>query len=171
VSEQQLAIATVRPVSEQGQLATATVRRYMWLSGGAAVIPVPFLDIAAILTVQMKMIADLSAIYGIPFERSSVKAVIGSLLGYILPEALSEGSFGSLLKTIPGVGGLIGIPAFAVFTGAYAWAMGRVFIVHFESGGKFLDFDPVAVKEYFRAQFEEGRKVPGVMKTDPEAVS
>jgi uncharacterized protein (DUF697 family) len=143
----------------------------MWWSGGAALIPIPFLDIAAIIAAQLKMIAELSAIYGIPFEKSTVKAIVGSLLGYILPEALSEGLFGSLLKTIPGVGGLIGVPSFALFTGAYAWALGRVFIVHFESGGKFLDFDPVKVKEYFRAQFEEGRKVTATMKTDPEAVS
>jgi len=33
------------------------------------------------------------------------------------------------------------------FSGAYAWALGKVFIQHFQSGGTFLDFDAEKVKE------------------------
>ena len=158
-------------MSEQEQLALRTVKRYMLWSAGAALIPIPFVDIAAVLGTQIKMLAELSKIYGIPFERSRVQVVAGSLLGYILPEALSEGLFGSLLKTIPGVGSLVGVPSFALFVGAYAWALGRVFIMHFESGGKLLDFDPAAVKEHFRAQFEQGQKVAAEMKSDSKVVA
>jgi uncharacterized protein (DUF697 family) len=157
--------------SEREQLALKTVRRYMWWATGAALIPIPFLDIAAVLGAQLKMIAELSKIYDIPFERSNVQAGVGSLLGYILPESLSEGLFGSLLKTIPGLGGLVGIPSFAVFVAGYVWALGRVFIMHFESGGTLLDFDPGAVREHFRAQFEEGRKMAADMKNGPNAVA
>lgn len=156
-------------MSEREQLALATVRRYMLWSAGGALIPIPFVDIAAILAAQLKMLAEISKIYDVPFERSSVKAIIGSLLGYILPEALSEGLFGSLLKTVPVVGTLVGIPSFAVFVGAYAWALGRVFIMHFESGGKFLDFNPEAVREHFRTQFEEGHRMAATMKTEEKA--
>ena len=158
-------------MSAQEQLALKTVKRYMMWSAGAALIPIPIVDVAAVLGTQVKMIAEISKIYGIPFEKSGMQAVAGSLLGYILPEALSEGLFGSLLKTIPGVGSLVGIPSFVLFVGAYAWALGRVFIMHFESGGKLLDFDPAAVKEHFRAQFEEGRKVAEAMKTDSKVVA
>jgi hypothetical protein len=41
-----------------------------------------------------------------------------------------------------------------------------VFIQHFESGGTFLDFNPDEVKEYFKAQFEEGRKLATPIETD-----
>jgi uncharacterized protein (DUF697 family) len=156
-------------VSEKEQLALTTVKRYMLWSAGAALIPIPFADIIALITAQMKLVAEISKIYDIPFEKSGVQAVVGSLLGYILPEALSEGLFGSLLKMIPGVGGLVGIPSFALFVGAYTWALGRVFIMHFESGGKLLDFDPQAVKAHFRAQFEEGRAMAGSMKAEERA--
>ena len=44
------------------------------------------------------------------------------------------------------------------------WALGKVFIQHFESGGTFLDFDPEEVKEYFKAQFEEGREVAATLE-------
>jgi len=156
-------------VSDKEQLALATVRRYMLWSTGAALIPVPFADIIALLAAQMKLIAELSKIYNIPFEKSGVQAVVGSLLGYILPEALSEGLFGSLLKAVPGVGVLVGIPSFALFVSAYTWALGRVFIMHFESGGKLLDFSPEAAKAHFRTQFEAGRKMASGMKTEERA--
>jgi hypothetical protein len=57
----------------------------------------------------------------------------------------------------------------ALFAAAYAWALGRVFIQHFESGGTFLNFDAEAVKEHFRAQFEEGRKMAANMSTEQKA--
>ena len=37
----------------------------------------------------------------------------------------------------------------AVFAGASTFAVGKVFIEHFESGGTFLTFDPERVLEYY----------------------
>lgn len=156
-------------ISEKEQIAVKTIKRYMWWSAGAALVPVPIADIVAVSGVQLKMLADLSKIYGIPFEKSRVQAIVGSLGGYILPHTLSVGLFGSALKTIPVVGTLVGVPSFALFAAAYAWALGRVFIQHFESGGTFLDFDPEAVRQYFRTQFEEGRKMASPMGTGENA--
>jgi uncharacterized protein (DUF697 family) len=156
-------------VTERELAGFKTVKKYMWISMGAGLIPVPFVDWAAVSGVQLKMIADLSKIYGIPFKESSGKAVIGSLAGFILPHSLACGFLGSTLKAIPVVGALAGAPAMAVFCGAYAWALGNVFIQHFESGGTFLNFDPEAVREYFKAQFEEGRKQATGMGTGPKA--
>ncbi|MGO8792960.1 MAG: YcjF family protein [Terriglobia bacterium] len=147
-----------RPLTEREVNAFKTVKKYMWISGGAGLIPVPFVDWAAVSGVQLKMIAELSKIYEVPFKASRGKAIIGSLAGFVLPYTLACGFVGSMLKAIPVVGALAGAPAMVVFCGAYAWALGNVFIQHFESGGTFLNFDPEAMKEYFRAQFEEGRK-------------
>jgi uncharacterized protein (DUF697 family) len=156
-------------VSENEQLSLKTIKRYMWWSAGAALVPFPVADMVAVSGVQVKMLSDVSRIYGIPFEKSRVQAVVGSLIGYVLPYTFSVGLFGSLLKALPGVGVLVGVPSFALFSAAYAWALGRVFIQHFESGGTFLNFDPDAVKEYFRAQFEEGRKMAARTSTEQEA--
>src|SRR6476469_9791836 len=140
----------------------------MWWSAGAALIPLPVADMIAIAGAQLKMLAEISKVYGIPFEKSRVQAVVGSLIGYVVPHAFSVGLIGGLLKAIPGVGVLVGVPSFAFFAAAYAWALGRVFIQHFESGGTFLNFDPEAVREHFRAQFEEGRRM-AAMSTEQKA--
>ena len=145
--------------NEQEQ-SLATVKRYMWWTGGASLIPVPWVDLAAVAGVELKMLADLSRIYDVPFERSRGKAAIASLIGFVLPHALAYGAIGSAIKAVPGVGALAGAPAMALFTAAYTWAVGNVFIQHFEAGGTFLDFDPDKVKEHFRTSFKEGRAKP-----------
>jgi uncharacterized protein (DUF697 family) len=152
-------------LSEKEQQTLKTVKNYMWWSMGAGLIPVPWADLAAVASVQLKMLAEISKIYGVPFQENRGKAAIGSLVGFVLPHAMAFGAVGSLLKAIPVVGVLAGAPAMALFCGAYTWALGNVFIQHFESGGTFLTFDPEKVKEHFQARFEEGRKVAATMGT------
>ena len=156
-------------MSEKQEKALKTTKNYMWWSMGAGLIPVPYVDLAAVSGVQLKMVAEISKIYEIPFQESRGKAVIGSLVGFVLPHATAYGLLGSLLKAVPVVGALTGAPAMALFCGAYAWALGNVFIQHFESGGTFLNFKPDEVKEYFRAKFEEGKNVASTMETEQKA--
>jgi uncharacterized protein (DUF697 family) len=156
-------------VSEKQQQALHTVKRYMWLSGAAGLVPVPVADLIAVSGVQLKMLADVSSIYGFPFEKSRGKMIIASLMGYVLPRALSFGVIGSLIKGFPVIGSLAGEPAMAVFSAASAWALGAVFIQHFESGGTFLNFDPAAVKEYYREQFASGQKMAANRKGEEKA--
>jgi uncharacterized protein (DUF697 family) len=156
-------------MSEKETQAQKVIRNYMLWSLGAGLVPVPVLDLAAVSGVQLKMLAEISKVYGVPFEESRGKAVIGSLIGFVLPHTLSAGAIGSLLKLIPGFGALVGSPTVALFAAAYAWALGRVFIQHFESGGTFLSFRPDDVREYFRAQFEEGQKAAAAMQAEEQA--
>jgi uncharacterized protein (DUF697 family) len=153
-------------VSEKQQQSLKIVKRAMWWSMGAGLVPLPILDLVAVSGVQLKMLCDLSKIYDLPFQKSRVSAVVGSLVGFVVPHAVSYGLIGSLAKAIPWGGVIAVAPSMALFSGACSWALGNVFIQHFESGGTFLDFNPDAVKEYFRAQFEEGKKVAAAMKAE-----
>ena len=146
-------------MSEKQQQALRTVKRYMWFSAGAGLIPIHYLDWAAISGLQLKMLAEISKIYDVPFQENLGKAVIGSLGGFIVPHAAAVGTIGSVLKALPGLGGVAGAPLTAAFAGAYAWAMGNMFIQHFESGGTFLNFNPEQVRGYFKSQFEGGSKM------------
>ena len=153
-------------MSENEQKALKTIKHYMWWSMGAGLIPIPLVDMAAVSGVQLKMLAAISKIYGVEYKKNGGKAVIASLGGFVVPYAMSYGAVGSLLKAVPLVGALAGAPAMALFSAASAWALGKVFIQHFESGGTFLSFNPEQVKEYFRAQFEEGHKMAASMKKE-----
>lgn len=159
------------PVTENSTKALNTVKRYVWWSAGAGLVPVPGVDLVAVSGVQLKMLAEVSKIYGVPFQENRGKAAVGSLLGFVFPHLLSYGGIGCLLKALPLVGALAGAPAMALFSGASAWALGNVFIQHFESGGTFLDFDPEKVREYFKKKFEEGKNMvrPGGHATEDKA--
>ncbi len=150
----------VENVDQSNQvLATDLVKKYMWWSMGAGLIPVPFVDLAAVSGVQLKMLKDMSDMYGIKFSENRGKAIVGALIGSIVPNSLSFGGMGMLLKMIPVVGTLIGGLSMSLFSGAATYAVGKVFIQHFEAGGTFLDFNPATLKDYFFAKFEEGKEL------------
>jgi uncharacterized protein (DUF697 family) len=153
-------------MNEREQKALDTIKTYMWWSLGAGLIPVPIVDLVAVSGVQLKMLASISKIYDVKFQANSGKAIIASLGGFVVPHAVSFGMIGCLLKAVPVVGVLAGAPAMGLFSAASAWAMGKVFIQHFESGGTFLNFDPEKVKAYFHQQFEEGKDLAANMGTE-----
>jgi len=135
------------------------VNNYMWWSMGAGLIPVPLVDLAAVSGVQLKMLKDMSDIYGIKFSENKGKSIVSALLGSIVPNSLSVGSMGSLLKMVPFIGSVLGGLSMSLFSGAATYAIGKVFIQHFEAGGTFLDFDPIKVKDYFQNLYAEGQTV------------
>jgi len=158
-------------VEDKLEKSRSTVRKYMYWSIGAGFIPVPFLDFAAITGVQVKMLADTGKIYDIPFSRNRVKNLVAALIGGALPGPLAFGAFGSTVKMVPIVGPIFGGISVPLMAGATTYAVGTVFIQHFESGGTFLDFDPEKMKDHFRREFEKGKTVAQEMtgkKSDPK---
>jgi len=145
------------------------VKKWMWWTMGAGLIPVPFVDLAAVTGVQLKMLSDLSKLYEVKFSENKGKAIISALLGSIVPNSLAGGGVGSILKMVPLVGTFLGGISMALFSGAATYAIGKSFIQHFESGGTFLDFDPVKVKGYFNKQFEEGQVIAREMEEQNKA--
>ncbi|MGR9109046.1 MAG: YcjF family protein [Gammaproteobacteria bacterium] len=147
------------------QHANKLVRNYSLGSALIGAIPLPIVDLAALAAVQLKMLHGLSKVYGVEFSDQLGKSLIASLLGGGLSLSLST-NLASLVKTVPIYGTATGMVSVAVFGGASSYAIGKVFIQHFESGGTFLNFDPERVREYYAEQFEQGKKelkksVPG----------
>lgn len=155
-------------MGEREEKAREIVKNHMWMSVGAGLIPIPWVDLAAIAGVQLKVLAALSKIYGVPFHKNYGKAAIASLASFVLPHAMAFGTAGSILKLIPIIGTLPGAVWQSAISGAYTWALGNVFIQHFESGGTFLNFDAEKVKEHFQAEFEEGRKMSAPMAKEEQ---
>lgn len=149
--------------TEQCLAADRIIRRNMWWSAGAGIVPVAYLDTIAISVVQMKMLKELADLYGVPFKASLGKAALATLIGSVMPTALGYGfvtsaMFQSFLRATPVVGPVIGVVAIGGFAAAATYAVGRVFDQHFASGGTFLTFDPQKVEAYFREQFAEAKR-------------
>lgn len=146
------------------QDALKLVQNYTYWSMGAGLIPIPLLDMAAVTGVQMKMIAELSKIYDVEFTENRIKAILTSLLGSVLPSGLAHGSATRLLKHIPFVGPVLGGFSMSLFSGAATYAVGRLFVNHFESGGNLLSFDLSKKAAEIQAAFKEGEKVAATMQ-------
>lgn len=141
------------------QKSVKVVKKYMLWSLGAGLIPVPLLDIATVTGVQMKMISEISKVYGVEFKENRAKNIISALFTSVSANTFAYGTVGSAIKSIPLVGTLVGSVTMPFFSGAFAYALGTVFINHFENGGTFLDFDPDKVKTHFGEMFRKGKKV------------
>lgn len=130
---------------------------------GIGLIPLPILDFVALMSLQIRLLYKLSGFYGVKFTKGKGKNIIASMLGGYLPVAMAA-PFASLVKAIPVVGQTSGVLAMSSLAGATTYALGKVFVQHFESGGTLLDFDPATLRDYFAEQFKEGKKVTEELK-------
>jgi len=137
-------------MSEKDQLATEIVKKYALYTAGVGLIPVPLVDLAGIAALEVKMLADLAKVYEVPFENDRVRPIVAGLIGGLTATNVGYGvGSSSMLKSVPVVGSLLGAFSVPTFAAATTYAIGKVFIQHFASGGTFLDFDPDKVREYF----------------------
>jgi len=144
-------------------------KKYVIGSMVAGLIPLPVVDLVALTGIQLKMLHSLAKLYDIPFSKDLGKSITGSLVGGVIPVGVTRASAGSLAKFIPIGGTATGMITTSVFAGATTYALGKVFIQHFESGGTFLTFDPNKVKEHFQAEFEKGQeKVTTTVQGEPQ---
>ena len=135
---------------------------------GAGILPVPMFDLVAITGVQLKMLEELSKLYDVEFREGMAKKAVASLLVGV--GGVGLGAIGaSLVKFVPVVGFALGVASIPVISGALTHAVGRAFIMHFESGGTMLDFDPKTMRAYFEQQFREGKAAVAKMQTKATA--
>jgi uncharacterized protein (DUF697 family) len=151
------AVAETRTPDRQ-PLALEIVKRHVVYAAAIGLVPIPLVNAAGVVAVELKLLSDLAKLYDVPFRRDRVKSIVGALVGGALSTELGLGAAG-LAKGAPLVGGALCVVAVPAVAGAITYAIGKVFIQHFESGGTFLDFDPEKVKQYFRDQFQTRKAV------------
>ena len=147
------------PPLAKAQQAEKIMHDHLPWAMGAGLIPVPLVDLATITGIQLKMIAKISRVYGVPFAENRAKSIIAALLGSLGSSSIAVGTLGSMVKSIPGFGTWLGAATMPVASGAFTYAIGKVFIQHFESGGTFLSLDATGAKGYFQEMVKEGKAV------------
>ncbi len=159
---------SVNDTLDRDQRIEKHAKNHILAAMGVGLVPIPLVDMVALVGIQLDMIRTLSSEYNVPFRRDIGKSVITTLLGGFIPVALG-GTLSSLIKCIPLIGQTTGAITMPVISGASTYAIYKVFIQHFESGGTFLDLDPSKVKSYFSEQFTKGKAVAADLKKDETA--
>ena len=146
-------------MSETERRSRAIVQSYVGLASAAGLLPVPVLDVSAVLGIQIAMLKSVAAVYGVPFNRRMVKPLLVSLVNagsaYMLAAPAA-----SLVKFVPFVGSALGMLTLPALSSASCYGTGRVFIAHFESGGTFLDFDPASARAFYAKLSSSAQKAP-----------
>jgi len=123
--------------------ALTIVERHANLSAIGGVIPLPVANVATVTTIIVRMVRQLSQLYGVPFQHHRARAIIIGLMGGIMPTGLATVATSALIYVIPGYA-LLGLAVSSVTASAYARSIGQLFIEHFENGSTLIDF-PSAV--------------------------
>jgi uncharacterized protein (DUF697 family) len=147
--------------AEREEKASQLVDRFSVWAGAGGLIPVPFVDLAAVAGVQLQMLRQLSELYGVPFADNRGKSIIASLAGAIIPASTASSTvmfMSSMMKGLPGIGTAIGALSMPVYAAGATYVIGRVFMKHFSSGGTLLDFSPPDYREFIKSQQERFKR-------------
>ncbi|MBL4837229.1 MAG: DUF697 domain-containing protein [Kordiimonadaceae bacterium] len=140
------------------------VKRNMLWSGGVGLLPIPMVEFIAITAVQVKLIKELSDHYDVPFRKDLAKKAVISLLGGLGSVTIGHALAASSLRAIPFVGPVLAAVSLPAMSAGAAYAVGKVFIAHYEAGGTLLSFNPEETRDYFKSMYDEGVKKAGNLK-------
>ena len=150
---------TTAPPGEAARLdcrrrAHGLIQRYALLSGGSAALPLVVVDMLLVAGLQIRLIQLLARLYDVPFERERGRAALTGLLLGVEVRVVSL----QLAWLVPGAGYLLVAGPRAVLLATLTYAVGRVFLQHFETGGTLLDFDPKAMRAHFQRELAMQRR-------------
>ncbi|HRI28733.1 MAG TPA: DUF697 domain-containing protein [Chitinophagales bacterium] len=141
-------------LEKRNRKANDTIIHNVILSMGTAIIPVPMADILVLTTLQVRMLKELCDIYDRPYSKHVAQNIIASVAGNSLARLGA-----SLIKTVPGIGTLIGGVSAIVLSGASTYAMGKVFVSNLEQGKNLEEIDINNAKEMYNQALEEGKTI------------
>lgn len=103
----------------------------------------------SITGLQLKMLAEISDLYGIEFSQHKTKPILASLTGGGLSFTIGQHpyalAFKGWLLSIPVVGIPLRFGTGPAIMAAYTWLLGHAFMSHYESGGTYESFRPSVV--------------------------
>ncbi len=152
-------------------MADEVVDSHVLWAMGAGAIPLPILDIAAVTAIQLNMFKELCMIYDVDYNESFGKNLISSIAGASLAKLGA-----SFLKSIPGLGSLLGGVPMVVLSGASTYGIGQVFKQHLEIGGMMSTFSFENAQKVYNEAYERGmsyveelrKKATGETTSKPE---
>ncbi|MEP7308323.1 MAG: DUF697 domain-containing protein [Acidobacteriota bacterium] len=125
------------------------VHRYVGVSAVAGLITVPALDVVALGSVHVALIKELTDYYGAEFSEHTARNILIAIMAGLVPGAIGS-SFGrKLLSALPFVAHGAGLLVMSGFSAGVSYALGNIFIRHFEAGGTLDSFNPENLHQIF----------------------
>ncbi len=115
----------------------------------SGLLPLPLIDALYVSSIQLKMINELCLVYDVPFSRNAARTALA---------ALSAGAINGItaklaLRFVPGISTL----AIVASAAAATYAIGQVFIHHFEQGGDLHTVDAEALRPVYQDNLQHAK--------------
>jgi len=125
--------------------------------------PIPFADAAAIVPIQVTMLASVSAIWGLPVNRAFLGTLVGGAMAGTGCTAAGRATVTGLLKLIPGAGQVVGGMVSAATAGVLTTAFGEAYIATLSVVARDPQRVPTPdeVREEFMAQLRRRKRLTG----------
>lgn len=108
------------------------VLRHTSLAAASMAIPIPLLDMATALSIQIRMAKKLCALYHAPFELATARPIISGMLG-----GMSLGSLGTAgLRYLSYASYFAGTLPSAALSAAYTYALGELLLARLAAHGR-----------------------------------
>jgi len=102
-------------------------------ASAAGAVPIPVVDAAVIVPIQIGMLAKISSVFGLKPSEALLKTLIASLIGTTAATMTGRAVVSGLLKLIPGAGTLVGGAIAAATAGTITTTLGKIYIATLES--------------------------------------
>jgi len=113
-------------------LARRIVDRHKNYAAMGGLVPLPAANIASVTAINLRMVKQLSELYGVPFQRDRTRSLIIALIAGAVPTGAGLAASSTLMWIVPG--GLVwGLGAAALAAGALTRGIGLVFVDGFEA--------------------------------------
>ena len=113
-------------------LARRIVDRHKNYAAAGGLVPLPAVNIASVTAINLRMVKQLSELYGVPFQRDRTRSLIIALIAGTVPTGAGLAASSILMWIVPG--GLVwGLGAAALTAGALTRSIGLVFVDSFEA--------------------------------------
>ena len=113
-------------------LARRFIDRHKNYAAAGGLVPLPAANIASVTAINLRMVKQLSELYGVPFQRDRTRSLIIALIAGTVPTGAGLAASSILMWIVPG--GLVwGLGAAALTAGALTRGIGLVFVDSFEA--------------------------------------
>lgn len=156
VAEQPEAVAApVRVVCQEE--VDKIIRQNVYGAMGLGLVPVHWFQFAAVLPVQLNLARQLSKLYGVPFKEGLAKNIITSVIGAGASTLVSP-FVKVAVAGIPLMGLPLAVSAQPLMNMASTYAVGHMFVNHFERGGNFVKANVDEMKKDFTNAYRNSRE-------------
>jgi uncharacterized protein (DUF697 family) len=133
------------------------IRGSVYAAMGIGIVPFPLINFAAVTASSLNMVRKLSRLYGVEFKEGIAKKILAAVVGAGVGTLATP-----LVESVVGLVPIIGLPLVIgtrpVLNGATTYALGRMFVTHFERGGSFVGANIDAMKNDFADAFKNSRE-------------